>query len=473
VHNKRCPVCDLLVDEEKAHCGCSFQFFDDTPNQVITAKRIIITSTLLMICLWAGTKLGAVALKRDPYLALITLSIAAFSLNLLPNIRKQGAVALSMAMAAVLWTSFYISNAYHQVHQGDPKPNPVPATQELYDGKQRLSMGGLTVESAPPKKLPNHLEVVTNDWGEISWIAGGSLTQGGTTLLQPGDTVKRVKARFPTKPFGEGILHLTQPETVFVEEENGLIKRLYLMRGHAESGHYPEVDGIRKYMAPNLARILARRQNPQPRVFAKRKYNRYRVCGIQGDTVRLSTGTVVKKGQKREQVPDLNPDDKYPYITIKYDENDQVSVISFGEIQDGTLTTPTILPELAKTQKLELIGQTAEKVSRDNELLHLSEQWHHPNTNLYLKRRPIKDSDRVKNEPLHQMYVDDKKQEATWKLGEQSYWNPRYRGRLPTFIFHYRGMRYKLIARDLPPNLELMKKLAAAIIETQDRLSHE
>ena len=481
MNDKRCPVCDLLVQEERAQCSCNFVFFDDTPEHVITSRRLSVASLLLVLAVGMGVFIGLnmQSLGTDPKLTLFIISGAAFSLNLLPHIRKQGGAALSIALVTILWSSFLAGKTWREVY-GDGEVG-VFADQIVYvrDLSQPLEMGGHQVRPKAPRGIDPSRKVVRDKDDQVIYITQGDLSQSGTVLLKPGDVVEKVTAKFPLESFESGVLNLPYDESVYIIEKDGFIEQIYLLRGSSKLGSSAELDGLRLGMSPSLARAIADRQKPVP-TFSTR-YDRIRgdeVIGIQGHTYRSEGGDVVKKGQAKATVPNLNEKKRPPFATVEYDEKERVRHISLGACTDGSFFPPILSSDWTSDFKLKFKESFAFEVDQSNQPVKTAEVWTYTGSSykgidslVTLRRLPKVKAEVLTEPPYHRKQTKTGWEKSSFQLGRQSKWMPEYKYDKSRLLFLHESHFFEIVAVRGNEMLQTMPpKLGRKIIATQKAL---
>lgn len=382
--DKRCPNCDLLVEEDRARCRCNFLFWDDTPDHTITAGRLIVTSLLVVIALGSGFALGwgylgSMRVVRLALLGLVGVSLVGVSR--LGFLRKQGGMALSIALFLVLSVTYLISAqlALLEMAQSAKKSKEISTVKTVvYKPGEPLSMDGVVPGREVPNPLPDGLEVDVL-YGKVFYVAGGAILQSGATLLKPGDLVDRVKRKFPGYTLKDGLLKLRTGPVIVIESEDGVITELALVSEY-RVGSGITVDGVSLGTGRSWARFITRKMKPRPKFFFG--VSSHGLEGIIGNSFSGRNGTV-KVGDKKSEVPDLKIGFQPLFVT--YEENDTIDRVCAGKIHKRIL--PALVPQsFVNQEKLEFKEQECFNVNRYSQATSWNERWMWAGKNLSVTR---------------------------------------------------------------------------------------
>lgn len=417
MNDKRCPACDLLVDEGAAECQCDFVFWDNTPEHQITRKRIIVTFSLLVGAGFLGAWLSFSSFITIP--SMMSLSLVPFALLLLPNLRKQGGCALTIAILLVFWVSTFIAYTWKQQY---PNHNFNPlADTTVYNSNRTLTIDGIGVGKPAPGSPPKKTVFGKSRDGKVTFVVGDRLLQDGEELLRVGDLSKRFVKKFPREEPQTGFHKLGYSESLFVVITDDRIAEIALFDGICSLGEGPEIQNVRIGMSRSFVEYSLPDPDSRPKVFYAGKPET--VDGMYGINLKTEYDVQIERGQAKSSVPKAETKSREQIISVKYDEQDKVAAIYCGEIRDGSLVSPSIEPNESKSLGLKLLSQECLETDSRNEPTAWVETWKLPDGSAKLFIRFPNERESNKDFGWGEYTAEEAEVEPyLWSVGEASHW---------------------------------------------------
>jgi hypothetical protein len=465
MNDKRCRACDVLIEENAARCSCEFVFWDDTPDHVITFGRLLFSIALLVGAVVAGIMLSHPTWAGQAKMTLGVLGGVALTFNIMPNVRKHGGVALSIAIVVLSCTAFSIGSAWRETHP--PKPETVAASN-IYQPALEVSMSGLQVGQKAPKSMPPHIDVEVDETGFITSLSGGSLDQEGLELLQPGDLKERLAKNFPRRLVSGPVYRLERDVFLFVKLRDDKVLSISIGKGHSSLGSGPEVDGLRVGIGEELVKVMSKGDRQAlPRIAYSQDKPRA-IEGLIGDSAITARGDTFQRGQSVNNLPDKRNKFRHP-IALILDDKQRVEKIAVGQFRTAVFAPPLLSPKLAERLKADLEYHKCAKTDIKNRPLLIEERWKTPRGTI-IARGP---SPTTENRSLLTSEQNHSIERVSgrlpdWSLGEKSHWFKR------TCEFRYGGEYYslehsKVVNQPSSVDYAFMREFGRAVIESRGR----
>ena len=439
MNDKRCPACDLLVDEGAARCQCDFVFWDNTPEHHITRKRIIVTFSLLVGAGFLGAWLSFSSFITVS--SMLSLSAVPFALLLLPNLRKQGGYAFTIAILLVFWVSTFIAYTWKQQY---PNHNFNPlADTTVYNSNKALTVDGIEVGKPAPGSLSKKTVLGKSLDGKVTFVVGDRLIQDGEELLRVGDLSKRFVKKFPSEKPQTGFHRPGYSESLYIVITDDRITEIGLFDGICSVGEGPEIQGVRIGMSRSFVEYSLPDPDSRPKVFYTRKPET--VDGMYGNKVKTEYDVQIERGQAKSSVAKAETKSREQIISVKYDEQDKVAAIYCGEIRDGSLVSPSIAPDESNSLGLKLLSQECLETDSRNEPTAWVETWELPNGTANLTVRFPNERESSGEFGWGEYAAEQAETEPyLWSIGEVSHWTWNERTKRGHLAFVSGGRVYEL-----------------------------
>lgn len=418
MNDKRCPACDLLVDEGAAECQCDFVFWDNTPKHQITRKRILVTFSLLVGAGFLGKWLvfsGFVSVA-----SMLSLSVVPFALLLLPNLRKQGGCALTLAILLVFWVSTFIAYTWKKVYP-DRAVDPIAKTV-VFDNRKVLTVDGIEVGASLPSVSPQKGVIGKSEDGRVEFVFGTRLIQGEEELLRVGDLSERFLKKFPDRTAQTGFHKLGFTKSLYLEFTDDRITKIGLFDGVCSLGSGPEIEGVRIGMSRSFVEYSLPDQTKRPKIFYTG--DPQKVDGLYGNELQTEDDVRIEQGQSKASVPKIEKEGKGQVVSVKYDEHDKVAAIYCGEIRDGSLLSPSLSPATSAALGLKLLSQECLETDSKNEPTSWTDSWGLPDGRAELATRLPNEWESSGEFNRGEYTAEEAGAEPyRWPVGEASHWS--------------------------------------------------